>query len=97
MASTNSQPWGTFWNSFGQNAVVKGADMFFAVQANNQGLISPETSLYSAIPDVTTQATTNSQTATGLPFRFVTESGAVNWPVVGLAGVAAMLLIKAVK
>ena len=92
-----AQPWGTFWNGFGQSAITKGADMLFAVQANDQGLVGPESSLYTAIPDYTTQATTNSATATGLPFRFVTESGEVNWPVVALSGAAMMLLIKAVK
>lgn len=88
------QSWSSFGAGLGQYAIKSAVDMKLAGAAMDDGLMIPESNLYSALPASTSQPTYTSTTPAGIPFRVVNPNGQLNWPVVGALGAAALVLLK---
>lgn len=91
-------PWREFGRGWGQNSLGVLTEGIFSAQAAKHGLTTPEGSLFTAIPELHKQPVTNTQTATGMPFRLTNPvTGTVNWLNVGLVGVGLMVAVKVIK
>lgn len=92
----SAQSWRGFFSGIGQEAVRTGLDFAVADASRDNHLGIPEGNMFAGVPALTPQAQLPSHSASGIPFSFKLPNGKLNFPIVALAGLGALLFAKVV-